>query len=89
MKNIINYVKNYGSKSFDEVGLNDIDFLVFSSLSYVPFNNIFLDSAKYSLGQLHKIFFSNTSDKENKNNINFYSIIYISKYIIIYFYIIF
>lgn len=69
MKNIINYVKNYGSKSFDEVGLNDIDFLVFSSLSYVPFNNIFLDSAKYSLGQLHKMFFSNTSDKENKNNI--------------------
>lgn len=70
MKNIVNYVKKYGSKSFDEVALNDVDFLVFSSISYVPFNNIFLSSkSHYTLGDLHRIYFNSTSNRENKNNI--------------------
>lgn len=70
MKNIFNYIKKYGSKTIEEVELNDVDFLVFSSISYVPFNNIFLDKkSHYTLGDLHRIFFNSTSDIDNKNNI--------------------
>ncbi len=40
MANIIDYINNYGDKTFDELEFNDIDALVFSQLAYIDYNKV-------------------------------------------------
>ena len=40
MANILKYIKDYGNKTFYEMDFNEVDNLVFSSLSYLDFYGI-------------------------------------------------
>ena len=40
MANIMEYVKYYKDKSFDEILFSDVDSLIFSQISYVDFSSI-------------------------------------------------
>ena len=47
MSNIYTYIRKYKDKTFDQELFNEIDNLVFSSLTYLNFTNIVPDSRKY------------------------------------------
>lgn len=68
MKTIQEYVKNYGSISFDESPINDIDSLIFSELTYLDFQGIIpgLKKGSISLEQAAKKFFKKFTDKDIK-----------------------
>lgn len=58
MPNIIKYIKNYGNKTFYEKEFNELDNLVFSSLSYLDFSNIVSKKKdKISISKAAEIFF--------------------------------
>ena len=58
MPNIIKYIKNYGNKTFYEKEFNELDNLVFSSLSYLDFSNIVSEKKdKISISKAAEIFF--------------------------------
>lgn len=46
MQNILSYVKEYKNKSFNEVKFNEIDNVIFSSISYSDFENIIPEDRK-------------------------------------------
>ena len=58
MSNIYDYVEKYGNKTFDKFEFNDLDNLVFSSLSYLDFTNTSINNGKYSLGYIAKEYIS-------------------------------
>lgn len=66
MKNIFNYIKQYGNKKFLEEPFNDVDNLVFASLSYVDFdidkvNNLTIEEIA------NNYFLSHTKKQINSN----------------------
>lgn len=40
MQGLLEYIEKYGSYSFDELALNEVDALIFSQLSYINFENV-------------------------------------------------
>lgn len=70
MDNIFDYLDNYGSSSFREVPLNNVDLAIFSSISYVDFGGI-IDQGhtKISLGDAAELYFMSHNKKDIKQNI--------------------
>lgn len=50
--NLINYIDKYGDLTFDELGINILDYLVFAELAYLDFDGIVstTDKSKITLG---------------------------------------
>lgn len=70
MKNIFQYIKKYKDKSFEEKEINNIDYLIFTSLSYVPFYHIFLEKTEdFTIQELSNLYFNNITKKNNEKNI--------------------
>jgi hypothetical protein len=73
MANIIDYVKYYGSKTFDEVPFNDVDALIFAELSYAEFDSFLskgtMPLAMYDFG---KTYFSQVKPEDMKGRIRIY-----------------
>ena len=62
MSNIKNYIRNYSNITFEEEDFNEIDNLVFSTLTYLNFSNIVSEKRKYiTLNDAGKIYFDNNS----------------------------
>ena len=40
MTNMYDYINWRGDITFDEVGINEVDSLIFTELSYIPFENV-------------------------------------------------
>ncbi len=68
MKNIYNYISNYGNLSFLEVPFNDVDNLIFSSLSYVDFG-VDADVNNLTIKEIADIYFKNHTDSQIIKNI--------------------
>ena len=56
MANIFDYIKKYGDKTFEEKTFNEVDNLIFSSLSYIDYKDILI-SKKITIQECAKIFF--------------------------------
>lgn len=70
MKTIINYIKEKGKFTFDKLEFNEVDNLIFSAISYVPFDiTLFKDNKSYLLGELANIYFKKNDKKTISNNI--------------------
>ena len=68
MKNIFNYINNYGHLSFLEEPFNDIDNLVFSAISYVDYDSAF-DVNNLTIKEIANRYFSKHSNNEINMNI--------------------
>lgn len=66
MGNMIEYVKYYGTKTFEEAPFNDIDSLVLSNLSYIDFEKGMKVYDRMSVLELGKIYFSKVEPEEMK-----------------------
>lgn len=66
MANLFDYVKKYGNKSFLEKSFNDIDNLIFSSLSYLDFSNTKINTNSCTLETIGKEYLSKNSFKDVK-----------------------
>lgn len=66
MANIFDYIKKYGDKTFEEKTFNEVDNLIFSSLSYIDYKNILI-SKKITIQECAEIFFDKYTKKEIKN----------------------
>ena len=64
MANILDYIRELGNNTFQKVKLNEIDNLIFSRLSYLPFESIKLEE-KETFESIYK--------KMNSVNINEYN----------------
>lgn len=64
MKNILNYVEEYGDIDFKNKKFNDIDNLVFSSLTYLDFTNTNINNGKYTLEIIGKEYLEKNSYQE-------------------------
>lgn len=73
MANIIDYVKHYNSKTFDEVLFNDVDSLIFTQISYVDFSNLLTkEMLPMSLHELGNLYFSKVSKEQIKSRAKLY-----------------
>lgn len=68
MKNIFNYISNYGNLSFSEVAFNDVDNLVFAALSYVDFSTD-ADVNNLTINKIADIYFRNHTNSQIIKNI--------------------
>ncbi len=68
MKNIINYISNYGNLSFLELPFNDADNLVFASLSYVDFSTD-ADVNNLTIKEIANIYFKGHTNSQIIKNI--------------------
>lgn len=68
MKNIFNYIKNYGHLPFSKEPFNDIDNVVFSALSYVDFVKEQING-NLTINKIANIYFKNRTKKQLDNNI--------------------
>ena len=66
MANIFDYIKKYGDKTFEEKTFNEVDNLIFSSLSYIDYKDVLI-SKKITIQECAKIFFDKYTKKEIKN----------------------
>ncbi len=66
MANIMDYIDWRGDIGFDEVGLNEVDSLIFSQLIYIRMKPYLPDEkhSKLTIGQLAKLYFSDNSVKQ-------------------------
>lgn len=65
MANVIEYVKYYRNKSFKEVPFNEVDALIFASLSYINFNG-FMNKLPQSINELATTFFNKMTPEKIK-----------------------
>ena len=73
MKNIFNYIKKYGNKKFLEEPFNEVDNLVFASLSYVDFD---IDKVNnLTIEEIGNNYFLSHTKKQINNNIIVYGFI--------------
>lgn len=63
MKNMLDYIEEYGNYSFKEKPFNEIDNLIFSQLAYTDFKNI-ADKQSVSLLKGAKLFFAMYTQQE-------------------------
>lgn len=68
MKNIFNYISNYGNLSFSDEPFNDADNLVFSALSYVDFSTD-ADVNNLTINKIADIYFKNHTNSQIIKNI--------------------
>lgn len=68
-KNIIDYIKYNGEFSFDLVEFNELDSLIFASLSYINFDNIIKKYEKVTIEEAGIKFFNDYSKADLKNNV--------------------
>lgn len=66
MANLFDYVKKYGNESFLEKSFNDIDNLVFSSLSYLDFSKTEINKTSCTLEYIGKEYLSKNDFKDVK-----------------------
>ncbi len=66
MANLFDYVKKYGNQTFIEKPFNEIDNLVFSSLSYLDFSNTAINTNSCTLENIGKEYLSKNTYKEVK-----------------------
>ena len=66
MANLFDYVKKYGNESFLEKSFNDIDNLVFSSLSYLDFSKTEINKNSCTLEYIGKEYLSKNDYKDVK-----------------------
>lgn len=66
MSNLFDYVKKYGNETFIEKPFNDIDNLVFSTLSYLDFSKTEINQNIYTLEYIGKEFLENNTYKDVK-----------------------
>lgn len=66
MANIMDYIDWRGDIGFDEVGLNEVDSLIFSQLIYIRMKPYLPEEkhSKLTIGQLAKLYFSDNSEKQ-------------------------
>jgi hypothetical protein len=65
MSNLLKYIKNYGNKNFYECDYNEIDNIIFASLSYLDFNGIISETKKITtIGKAGNIFLKKYKFKE-------------------------
>ena len=71
MGNLITYVQQYGSQTFEDKLLTDIDALVLTEIAYLPFDEIVPQSfdvtEAISIGQLGKEF-AKVQEKQQEHN---------------------
>lgn len=65
MANINEYVKYYRNKSFNEVPFNEVDALIFSSLSYINFDG-FMDNLPQTINEVATNYFSKMTKEQLK-----------------------
>ncbi len=66
---ILEYISKYGNKTFDEMKFNEVDNIIFASLSYIDFNNIVPRGFnKISIKDAGKKYFENYRKDKNKMN---------------------
>ena len=53
--NIYQYIKENGNYSFEEKKINEVDFIIFSFLSYADLTKVFEENNKYTLQEVGKI----------------------------------
>lgn len=75
MKNIYNYLKEYGNITFKEKTLNNIDYSIFSLLSYLDFTNL-MENETIPLQDALRRFIDNKDKKEYVKNKAFQKDIY-------------
>ena len=61
---MLDYIEEYGNYSFKEKPFNEVDNLIFSSLSYIDYKDVLI-SKKITIQECAKIFF----DKYTKSTI--------------------
>ena len=67
MANLMNYIKNYKDKVFDEVPFNEIDNLVFCELTYLNYDGIIPeDRNTITLKEVGEIYLKNNKYKDEK-----------------------
>lgn len=66
MTNLYNYIEQFGNLTFKEKEFNDIDNIVFSTLSYLNFNKTSINKGKSTLEFIGKEFLKNTRYKDLK-----------------------
>lgn len=67
MANIIDYINNYGDKTFEELEFNDIDALVFSQLAYINYDKVVgeqTSDVRVSLKEASEQYFELHSEEE-------------------------
>lgn len=69
---LIEYIKKYGEYSFLEKEFNEVDNIIFSSLTYINFSNIIKKGKRYKrkLNDVSKEYFKKYTKKENKKNLS-------------------
>lgn len=68
---LLDYIKWRGDLSFEERELNEVDSLIFCSLSYESFDDIFRLKKSMTVNELAKIFFALYDEEELKKRIAF------------------
>lgn len=68
MANIFDYIKKYGDLSFEEKEFNEVDNLIFSSLSYIDYKDVLIGK-KITIENCASLFFSKFTKKEIKNSV--------------------
>lgn len=71
MANLFDYIKKYGTKTFDEVPFNEVDNLILCSLSYVDIKK-YMPKKKFSeitLKEVGNLYFNKFKKRKYKNNI--------------------
>ncbi len=73
MANIVDYIRYYGDKTFEEVAFNDVDSLIFSELSYVELDDFLKKEVMpISIQNLGKMYFSKVKAEDMKGRIRLY-----------------
>ncbi len=65
MANIIEYVKYYRNKSFDEVSFNEVDALIFANISYINFNG-YINKLPVTINELGTNYFFHVEPEKIK-----------------------
>lgn len=70
---MLEYIKWRGDLTFEERELNEIDSLIFSTLCYEDFDEIFDEDDSYTIDELAEIFFASYRIEDLKKRVNFSS----------------
>lgn len=68
MANIINYIKKTGQHTFEEIPFNEVDNVVFASISYLNLEGI-VENSKITIEEAGTKFFKKYNKKDFRNNI--------------------
>lgn len=73
MANIMDYVKLYKNKSFDEIHFNDVDALVLAELAYLPLSNFLKTGVMpITIKSLADMYFSKIKEEDMKGRAHIY-----------------